>query len=82
MESTTELVENSEEKFDEVWCVFDMDVKKGENEFADFDNAIKKALFLHYKVAYSNDAFELWFYLHYNYTDVQAFKIFLLQRTR
>jgi hypothetical protein len=60
----------------EVWCVFDMDVKRGADEFADFDNAISKALQLGYKIAYSNDAFELWFYLHFNLTESQHLRSF------
>ncbi|WP_026838889.1 RloB family protein [Gillisia sp. JM1] len=71
IESTQSIIENSKTKYDEVWCVFDMDYKQGEKEFADFDNAIKKGKSLGYKIAYSNDAFELWFYLHYNYTEQQ-----------
>jgi len=71
VESAKEYVENTNEIFDDHWCVFDMDVKRGADEFADFDNAIEKALLLGYKIAYSNDAFELWFYLHYNFTDTQ-----------
>lgn len=59
----------SNDEFDEVWCVFDMDKKEGKKEFADFDNAIKKAQEIGYKVAYSNDVFELWFYLHYQLTE-------------
>ncbi len=76
VESTKEIVENAKEEYNEVWCVFDMDVKRGEVEFADFDNSISKALLLGYKVAYSNDSFELWFYLHYNYTDAQNLRTF------
>ncbi|MFN3999059.1 RloB family protein [Algoriphagus sp.] len=72
---TTEMIQ-SEEKRDEVWCVFDMDVKRGEAEFSDFDNAIEKAKNLGYKVAYSNDAFELWFYLHFEYTDAENHRTF------
>ena len=62
--------------YDQVWCVFDMDVKRGADEFADFDNAISKALQLGYKIAYSNDAFELWFYLHFNLTESQHLRSF------
>lgn len=72
---TTEMIQ-SEEKRDEVWCVFDMDVKRGEAEFSDFDNAIEKAKKLGYQVAYSNDAFELWFYLHFEYTDAENHRTF------
>nr|WP_309760188.1 RloB family protein [Flavobacterium sp.] len=69
IESTIEIVKNSIKIYDEVWCVFDMDFKRGEKEFADFDNAITKGKKCGYKIAYSNDAFELWFYLHYQYND-------------
>lgn len=72
---TTEMIQ-SDEKRDEVWCVFDMDVKRGEAEFSDFDNAIGKAKNLGYQVAYSNDAFELWFYLHFEYTDSENHRTF------
>lgn len=66
--------------FDEIWCVFDMDKKRGEAEFADFDNAIASAINKQYNVAYSNDAFELWFYLHFNYTDQQALRDFYYEQ--
>lgn len=76
VESTQEIIQSSELTFDEVWCVFDMDVKQGSDEFADFDNAISKAIGLGYKVAYSNDSFELWFYLHFYFTDHQHLRSF------
>lgn len=76
VESTEAILKKSDLKYDEVWCVFDMDVKHGETEFADFDNAINKALSKKYKVAYSNDAFELWFYLHYHHTNQQNHRTF------
>lgn len=80
VESTTEIIENSEKNYDEIWCVFDMDVKQGEKEFSDFDNAILKAIKLEYKVAYSNDSFELWFYLHYQYTEQQNLRTFYYEK--
>lgn len=76
VEATKGIIEQSDKQYEEVWCVFDMDVKRGEKEFADFDNSIHKALELNYKVAYSNDAFELWFYLHYQYTDAKNLRTF------
>lgn len=74
VESTKVIIENGKEEYNEIWCVFDMDVKRGAAEFADFDNAITKALLLGYKVAYSNDAFELWFYLHFNTINSQQLR--------
>ena len=76
IESTKEIIETNDKEYNEVWCVFDMDIKRGADEFSDFDNAINKALKLGYKVAYSNDAFELWFYLHYNYSEAQNLRTF------
>lgn len=76
IESTQIIIENSTTEYDEVWCVFDMDYKKGEKEFSDFDNAIEKGKSLGYKIAYSNDSFELWFYLHYNYTEQKKHRKF------
>ena len=76
VESTEEILSKIEDNEVEIWCVFDMDVKRGEDEFSDFDNAIFKALQLGYKVAYSNDSFELWFYLHYNQINSQQLRTF------
>lgn len=69
IEATDSIVDDSDIKFDEVWCVFDMDIKQGEKELADYDNAIESGYSKGYKVAYSNDCFEVWFYLHYHYND-------------
>ena len=81
-QSKLKLVESAKaiqekENYDEVWCIFDMDIKKDEvNCEADYDNAIKKAKKIGYNVAYSNDAFELWFYLHFQYTDQENHRKF------
>lgn len=48
-----------------VWCVFDKDSFTP----SDFGNAIKSARAKGYHVAYSNEAFELWYLLHFNYYD-------------
>ena len=49
---------------DECWVVFDKDdFNQG------FDNAINKALKKKLKVAYSNESFELWFLLHFDFMD-------------
>ncbi len=69
IEATEGIVKKSDKKYDKVWCVFDMDVKQGAKEFANFDNAITSGISKGYEIAYSNDSFELWFYLHYNTTE-------------
>jgi len=76
IESTDEIIRTSDKTYDEVWCVFDMDVNRGEKEYQDFDNAITQGHARGYSIAYSNDSFELWFYLHYNYTDQQHLRDF------
>ncbi len=47
---------------DECWVVFDKD-----DFVKDFDNAINKAKTNGLKAAYSNEAFELWFLLHFSF---------------
>jgi hypothetical protein len=52
-----------QEEYDQVWCVFDRDAWTPE----DFNNAIKNATKQGFKVAYSNEAFELWYVLHFEF---------------
>ena len=54
--------------YDEVWCVFDKDSFTSEQ----FNTAIQKAQAKNIKVAYSNEAFELWYLLHFRYSDAPA----------
>lgn len=58
----------------EVWCIFDFDVKPDEaaTQPADFNGAILKAEQNGLKTAWSNDAFELWFALHYQTLDASV----------
>ncbi len=51
------------EDYDQVWCVFDRDSWTKE----DFNNAIANAKKEGFKVAYSNEAFELWYVLHFEF---------------
>ncbi len=55
----------------EIWAVFDMDIKEDqvEQQSVDYNRAIQLAEQKGIKVAYSNDAFELWFVLHYQFID-------------
>ncbi len=52
-----------QEEYDQVWCVFDRDAWTPE----DFNNAIINAESQGFKVAYSNEAFELWYILHFEF---------------
>ncbi len=72
--NTISLVEEASKKvkeykndgmlFNQVWCVFDRD------DFHEhFNEAILKARKKGFHVAYSNEAFELWYLLHFIYFD-------------
>jgi hypothetical protein len=67
-ENPSKLVESAKElkkqdDYDQVWCVFDRDSWTVE----DFKNAINNAEVQGFKVAYSNEAFELWYVLHFEF---------------
>jgi len=62
-EKLSESPEGYDSKVDEKWLVFDEDTCKG----GKFDNAIDKAESDGWKVAYSNECFELWYLLHFSY---------------
>lgn len=68
------------EDYDEIWCVFDMDFKPDiHGQYEDFDNAIRAANEAGYKCAYSNDSFELWFILHYQYIDQEQLRTYFFK---
>jgi hypothetical protein len=52
-----------EAKYDQVWCVFDHDSFPAQN----FNAALELAEVNGIQVAYSNEAFELWYVLHFDY---------------
>lgn len=53
-------------RYDQVWCVFDKDDVLPER----FNQALALAKQHKIKVAYSNQAFELWYFLHFHYCHV------------
>jgi hypothetical protein len=59
------LKREKNQEFDQVWCVFDRDSFPAEN----FNAALHLARQNDIGVAYSNEAFELWYLLHFIYTD-------------
>ena len=68
-------------EYDEVWCVFDYDFVPGKNDQEDdFNSAILKCSNHNIYCAYSNDAFELWIYLHFEYTDQRNLRSFYFNR--
>lgn len=61
--SATDLKNKDGDYYDQIWCVFDRDSWTLEN----FNNAISSAKCQGFKVAYSNESFELWYILHFEY---------------
>jgi hypothetical protein len=63
----TTLVDTAKElynkEYTQVWCVFDRDDWTPQN----FNHAIQVAEKSGFKVAYSNEAFELWYVLHFEF---------------
>lgn len=58
-------IESQRDDYDQVWCVFDRDEVLPER----FNRAFTQAQQWGMKIAYSNQAFELWFLLHFHYCD-------------
>lgn len=63
IEKTDELVSKAKIIYQNIWVVFDKD------DFMDFDQAIEEGQNRGYQVAWSNQAFEYWLYLHFYYSD-------------
>lgn len=66
--SNLKLIEEAQRKqqqgmYDQVWCVFDYDDCPADH----IHRAIEQAKKLNYGVAFSNQAFELWYLLHFGY---------------
>lgn len=63
VQKAAEIVSRSKIKYEHVWVVFDKD------DFNDFDDAIELAEEYGFNVAWSNQSFEYWIFLHFNYSD-------------
>ena len=63
IEITEKTVKEAKIIYQNIWVVFDKD------DFKDFDQAIQEGLDKGYKIAWSNQSFEYWLYLHFNYSD-------------
>lgn len=62
VEKAIELRKNSKQKYDRIWAVFDRDSFKTNS----FNSAILKAKANNISCAWSNEAFELWYLLHFH----------------
>jgi len=61
--AAAKYIARSSFRYEKVWVVFDKD------DFNDFDDAIDLAHQYNFRVAWSNQSFEFWIYLHFNYSD-------------
>ncbi len=57
--------------YDQAWCVFDRDSFPSDA----FNSAVRKAEANGFRVAYSNEAFELWYLLHFHYHDAAISRV-------
>ena len=80
-QNTTSLVNIVEKRvkeakiiYENIWIVFDKD------DFEQFDKAINEAELKEYKVAWSNECFELWLLLHFCYIDSALSRKVLFQK--
>lgn len=63
VEIAEQMVKDAKIIYQNVWIVFDKD------DFKNFDQAIKEGADKGYKMAWSNQSFEYWLYLHFYYSD-------------
>ena len=63
IETTDQIIKEAKVIYQNVWVVFDKD------DFQDFDHAIEVGMRKGYNIAWSNQSFEFWLYLHFNYSD-------------
>ena len=63
IEKTDEIVGKSKKLYQNIWVVFDKD------DFSDFDEAVRNGQQKGYKIAWSNQSFEYWLFLHFEYSD-------------
>lgn len=63
IEVTDRIVKDAKAIYQNIWVVFDKD------DFEDFDCAINEGERKGYKIAWSNQSFEYWLYLHFYYSD-------------
>lgn len=63
IQTTERIIKNAKVMYQNIWVVFDKD------DFEDFDQAIEEGTQKGYKIAWSNQSFEYWLYLHFYYSD-------------
>lgn len=63
IETAERIIKEAKVIYQNVWLVFDKD------DFDDFDQAIEEGEGKGYQIAWSNQSFEYWLYLHFYYSD-------------
>lgn len=63
VEKAAKIAARAPIRYSQVWVVFDKD------DFDDFDEAVALAEKYGFRVAWSNQSFEYWIYLHFNFSD-------------
>lgn len=63
IETTDRIIKDAKVLYQNIWVVFDKD------DFSDFNQAIVAGKRRGYKVAWSNQSFEYWLFLHFQYSD-------------
>ncbi|MCI9251940.1 MAG: RloB domain-containing protein [Lachnospiraceae bacterium] len=63
IETAERFVKDAKILYQNIWVVFDKD------DFEDFDQAVREGMRKGYKLAWSNQSFEYWLYLHFYYSD-------------
>ena len=63
IEKTEEYVSNAKIIYQNIWVIFDKD------DFEDFDTAIAIGKEKGYSIGWSNQSFEYWLFLHFEYSD-------------
>ncbi len=78
----TDAINLDDGSYDQVWVVFDLDYlpAKGKAQLVEFDATIVRARSAGIRVAYSVDAFELWFCLHYAYVNSRQERSYYYQQ--
>jgi hypothetical protein len=57
------------DEYDQVWCVFDIDPHVHSITTENFSNAFENAKTNRFHIAYSNECFELWYILHFEFLE-------------
>lgn len=75
-ESLVNLASKYVNDYDEVWCVYDKDSFEAQQFNNAYSTAVKKGM----NVAYSNESFELWYLLHFDFHNTQIGRVAYIKK--